>query len=502
MVEQVLAPFGFSDRPMAYRNLMALGEERIKFLSTRRCRHFLASIAPRLLPAIAATPNPDATLVNLSRVSDSLGGKGVLWELFSFNPATLQLYVRLCASSDYLSSILISHPGMIDELMDSLVLDRLPRREHLKAGLDELCQGAEDVTPILSSFKNAQHLRVGVRDILGKSEISESHRALSDTAEVIVCKVAELEWRRLEDKYGVPKLESGQDCQWVILGLGKLGGREPNYHSDLDLVFLYDGSGRTSPRRRGAEGTTNHHFFSQLAQRLIKRLTNNGPTGRLYETDARLRPTGRSGALAVSVPEFERYFADGPGELWERQALCKSRVVYGADSAAERTMRAVRQAMFARPCTERCMAEVAAMRGRLERDTRPNNLKRGPGGTMDVEFIVQSLQLRHGQRHPDILAPGTLEALGRLQAAGVLAAADAKFLQQSYRLLRSVEARIRLMDAAGRHDLPADRVELEKLAFLLQMPSADHLEQTCFESLRGNRQRFEQIVGEVRSPRR
>ena len=105
---------------------MALGEEKIRFLSTRRCRHFLAAIAPQLLEAIAATPDPDSTLVNLDKVSDSLGGKGVLWELFSFNPPSLRLYVELCAYSQYLSGILTSNPGMIDDLMDSLVLDKLP----------------------------------------------------------------------------------------------------------------------------------------------------------------------------------------------------------------------------------------------------------------------------------------------------------------------------------------------------------------------------------------
>ena len=102
-INGVLQKYGFRDVSNAYKNLMALSTERIPFLSTRRCRHFLAAIAPNLLEAIAATPDPDATLVNLGQVSDSLGGKGVLWELFSFNPPTLQLYVRLCASSPYLS---------------------------------------------------------------------------------------------------------------------------------------------------------------------------------------------------------------------------------------------------------------------------------------------------------------------------------------------------------------------------------------------------------------
>src|SRR5690606_4168187 len=106
-------------------------------------------------------PDPDLTLVNLCAVSDSLGGKGILWELFSFNPPSLQLYVRLCAASPYLAGILTSSPGMIDELMDSLLLDKLPSYESLESTLNDLIRGAEDVTPILHSFKSSQHLRVG-----------------------------------------------------------------------------------------------------------------------------------------------------------------------------------------------------------------------------------------------------------------------------------------------------------------------------------------------------
>ena len=167
-IQDCLQRYHFRDIPAAYNNLMALARERVSFLSTRRCRHFLASIAPHLLQAISQTPDPDTTLVDLSKVSDSLGGKGVLWELFSSSPPSLKLYVRLCASSPFLSGILTSNPGMIDELMDSLVLDRLPSLEFLQQNLASLCRGAEDIEPILHSFKSFQHLRVGVRDILGK----------------------------------------------------------------------------------------------------------------------------------------------------------------------------------------------------------------------------------------------------------------------------------------------------------------------------------------------
>ena len=352
-IEQVLGKYPFVDVLPAYTNLMTLAEERIPFLSTRRCRLFLASIAPRLLAAIAKTPDPDATLVTLSRVSDSLGGKAALWELFSSNHPTLNLYVTLCAACPYLSGILTSNPGMIDELLDSLLMGHLPDIETLEQSLAELTHGAEDQTPILHSFKVSQHLRVGVRDILGKDDVEATHAELADVAEVCLKQIIATETERLIEKLGEPQIgelpdveaakegaaetESwypgngrvGQRCEFIVLAMGKLGGREPNYHSDLDLIFLYEADGPTVADRRGLhDTTTNKHFFSELGQRIIKQANSFGPYGRLYEVDPRLRPTGRSGSLAVSLDEFVRYFQQGDGQLWERQSLCKSAGAY------------------------------------------------------------------------------------------------------------------------------------------------------------------------------
>ena len=167
--------------------------------------------------------------------------------------------------------------------------------------------------PALSSLcrvgtltESAQHLRVGVHDILGKEDIYDIHRALSDVAEVCVQRIAAAEYPALVQRFGVPQQpslsETAEGCEFVILAMGKLGGREPNYHSDLDVMFLYehDGTTQTTPRIAARSSTSNQHFFSELAQRITKRVNRMGPFGRLYEMDARLRPSGKSGSLAVS----------------------------------------------------------------------------------------------------------------------------------------------------------------------------------------------------------
>jgi [glutamine synthetase] adenylyltransferase / [glutamine synthetase]-adenylyl-L-tyrosine phosphorylase len=547
-IEQVLGRYPFEDIPTAYENLMALATEKIRFLSTRRCRHFLAAIAPRLLAAIAATPEPDTTLINLSRVSDSLGGKAALWELFSSNHPSLNLYVRLCAACPYLSSILTSSPGMIDELMDSLLVEHLPTLAILEGALAELSRGAEDLDPILHSFKNAQHLRVGVRDILGKDDVRSTHEALADVAEACLRQIAASEYTKLVEKFGEPtilipsEMESpgghfaaaraagtasnalntsaegtggtppshteqiwqrfadreGDVCEPVILALGKLGGREPNYHSDLDLIFLYEAEGNTLGRRRVARGgTTNGHFFSELGQRVIRMASHLGPHGRLYEVDARLRPTGKSGLLAVPVDAFGRYFSEGRGKIWERQSLCKARVIVGSSRAAEYAMQIVYEAAFGLPWRPSYALEIREMRRRLEETASNRNLKRGIGGTVDTEFLVQMLQLKHGGADPAIRKPGTLEALAALRDAGYLGRDDAEYFSRSYRFQRSVEARIRLMNAAGRHELPDNPKELTKLAYLLGYPDSRELVAEAEHTFAENRARFNRLFDQA-----
>ena len=513
-IAQVLSKYQFQDVQAAYGNLMSLAEEKIPFLSTRRCRLFLASIAPRLLASIAKTPDPDATLVTLSRVSDSLGGKAALWELLSSNHPTLNLYVTLCAACPYLSGILTSNPGMIDELLDSLLVDQLPELSSLENLLEELTYGAEDIEPILHSFKASQHLRVGVRDILGKDKIEATHTALSDIAEVCLAKIVRDETERLMDKMGEPLIgepadaddadtvspwqpgrdQVGAPCEFIVLAMGKLGGREPNYHSDLDLVFLYEAEGQTSTRRRGRNSsTTNNHFFSELSQRVIKRANHFGPYGRLYEVDPRLRPTGRGGALAVSLDEFVRYFQSGSGQLWERQALCKARVVIGSEEAASRATEAILAATYCNPWQGSNAADIRAMRMKLQETASSLNLKRGSGGTMDTEFIVQMLQLKHGEEKPELRVTGTMAGLQALGEAGILSPEDVDFLRNAYRFQRSIEARIRLMDSSGRHEYPTEEQELAKLAFLSGYENKEQLSQEVDQTFDRVRETFLRI---------
>src|SRR5262249_36590080 len=150
-----------------------------------------------------------------------------------------------------LSDILTTNPGMIDELIDSLQLDKLPTRSELDATLAELCRGAADTLPTVHDFKNAEHLRIGVRDLLGREGIDRTQESLTEVAETCLAHVAQLEYARLVEKYGIPTSSAGpmegQPSRLVIVGLGKLGGRELHYQSHLDVLFLYEEEGVTRP---------------------------------------------------------------------------------------------------------------------------------------------------------------------------------------------------------------------------------------------------------------
>jgi glutamate-ammonia-ligase adenylyltransferase len=279
-----------------------------------------------------------------------------------------------------------------------------------------------------------------------------------------------------------------------VLALGKLGGREPNYHSDLDLIFLFESGGHTTGRNREANGgTINSHFFSEFGQRLIRVSNQLGPFGRLYEVDARLRPTGKSGALAVSFDAFLRYFAEGPAQLWERQALCKARPVIGNTEACRHAMHIVAKAAFGTPWQPEFATDIRQMRARLEDTASKRNLKRGAGGTVDTEFLVQMLQLKYGGADGSIRVAGTLDGLTALEAGRYLSADDAEYFRRSYRFQRSIEARIRLMDAAGRHELPENERELAKLAYLLGYSNPQALVTETERTFAENRARFNRL---------
>jgi glutamate-ammonia-ligase adenylyltransferase len=478
LIHAVFQRYPFRDPTTARQNLTALAREEIPFLSHARCRHFLAAIAPALLQAVGRTPDPDMALNNLEKVSASLGAKAALWELFSFNPPSLRLYVELCATSQFLSEILINNPGMIDDLIDSLVVDRPQPAAAIKAELAELCRNAVDLAPILLSFRNKEWLRIGSRDILSREPIKDVTRELADVADAVVSQAARVHWERRVERHGAPASHDGERARWAIVGLGKLGGREINYHSDLDLIFLLESHGTTLG---GRDSIPNEQFASEVVRRLLKELGGSTSSSHLYHVDTRLRPHGASGPLVVTLEAFREYFR-GPAQAWERLALCRARVVHAGAGFVKVVNEAIRVALSVPVDRKEFAREVLSMRRRLEESSNRNELKRGYGGITDIEFLVHCLQILHGAEKPELLRPNLWDALDALRRAGLLSPAEHADLREAYNFWRAVESRLRIVYNRSGVDLPENREELARLARRLHYDEPDPT--ACAEAFR------------------
>ena len=279
--------------------------------------------------------------------------------------------------------------------------------------------------------------------------------------------------------------------------MGKFGGREMNYHSDLDIVFLYEADGQTAFDfgRAAGRSTSNQHFFSELGQRIIKTASRLSPHGRLYEVDARLRPTGKSGALATSLAEFSRYFAEGHGPALGAagpvQGPAGLRLAAGRSRAA---MAAVHRAAFGHRWRRKDADEIRHMRLRLEETAAAGDLKRGPGGIVDIEFLVQMLQLQHAPQESRASArPTRSPPWPTCTRPGCSTPTTTSFFDTSYRFLRTIEGRLRLMNSTARDNLPQDPTELNKLAHLLHYGSSEALLADYENATRQIRRRFDEL---------
>ncbi|MEM7828528.1 MAG: bifunctional [glutamate--ammonia ligase]-adenylyl-L-tyrosine phosphorylase/[glutamate--ammonia-ligase] adenylyltransferase, partial [Candidatus Aenigmatarchaeota archaeon] len=402
-------------------------------------------------------PDPDKALNNLERFLSSLGARSSYYALLYENPHVLKTLVHLFGTSDFLSNSLINRP----EILDSLLLYGSARiqkqKDEIRYELECALEGVDDYEEILEvirQFRHVEVLRVGINDIAGELSLEEVTAQLSDIADVCVEKAMEISWKNLTETYGFPEGEDGKST-FLILGMGKLGGREINYYSDLDLIFIYSSSGET---KGGVKSISNHEFFTKLAQRIISFLSMRTRSGILYQIDTRLRPSGNAGPLVSSLSSFEGYHSKSSW-LWERFALLKARPVAGDPVLGEKVREIIENFVFLRPVKREDLREIDHLRRRMELELAREgggkyNIKVGKGGIVDVEFIIQALQILHGKDDTEMRNTNSFRLLNLLQRREYLAAKDAKVLMDGYYFLRCLENRLRLL-----HDRSLDEIE-------------------------------------------
>jgi glutamate-ammonia-ligase adenylyltransferase len=441
----VLARLGFVDPGASYRDLVLLRDGAPGAPARPARKQALAELAPALLQAVVQSVDRDQALRHLATLITTIGARTSFLALLRENPATLQMLVRLFAGSEFLAHAFIRRPEMLDSLVRAdLVRVRVPRAA-LEAELGSQlahCDDFEAALDQLRRFRNEHFLRIGINDLDHVLTSEEVSAELTLLAEACLATALDIAVADVCAKVHRPHPPGA----FVIVAMGKLGSGELNYNSDLDLIFIYEAPGDTA---------TAHEFFSKLAQRLITVLQVPTTEGLVYRVDARLRPSGRAGPLVSSLAGFRDYH-ERSAQLWERQALIKARPVAGDATLAASAAAIIEQFVYRAPLTAAGAAEMEHLRGRMERELAREsrdqvNIKTGRGGLIDIEFVTQMLQLRHGTANPAVRARATVPALQALHAAGVLSARDTERLVSGYQFLRRLENRLRLA-----HDQPVE----------------------------------------------
>ncbi len=409
-----------------------------------------ARVGAHLFAEIASSADPDQALRSLGDLIATRGEHWSLWPLLDEQPAIVRLLGSLLGASAYLGRTLVDTPELIDLFV--ALGQTAPTRTTAQVTADLATRlAAIDPTDFESQWsavaevKNGHVLRVGLADFAGALDPLAVDLELTAIAEACLQTALGL----IEHQLGKPP----GDNALAVLGLGKLGGRELGYASDLDVIFIYTGDDDAIAP------------FSRLAQRLLGALRQRTERGRLYEVDTRLRPSGSQGLLVSSLAAWRRYHAESAA-LWEHQALIKLRPVAGDPALGAEVERHARGTVYGAPHDPRKVADaIAAMRQRIEKELGgPADLKTGPGGVIDIEFAAQYLQLVHGHAHPELRTTSTSRALRAAGAAGIAPADVTRLLDEGYRFLRHIEHRMRVVHDQPIHRLPDSKPELDRLA--------------------------------------
>jgi len=442
----------FRDPARAQRNLAALD------------RRLSPQTRDVLLSLLGHSPDPDSALHYLERYC---GEAAPAAEVTISNSSRLNALLAVFAHSHFLSETLFQRPELLDWALDRSELHRVLSLEELRSELGE-------PTPLeLARFKRRHLLRLLLRDVLGLATLAEVALELSLLADTLLEAALDQARQEVGASHGSPRLAAeGHECEFVVLSLGKLGGQELNYSSDVDLLYLYEAPGQTD----GPEPVTNREFFIQLANRITGLLSSATVEGRCYRVDLRLRPEGTLGEVALPLVGARDYYRQRARD-WELQMLIKARVSAGSRALGRQFLDFVEPLIYKTTTDFSAVESVSRTRERIHEKLRRRSVpgldvKLNRGGIRDIEFLVQCLQRLYGGRDPWVRHGGTQLALDRLRDKGYIAARDYARLNSAYEFLRVLEHRLQLEHDRQIHTLPQDPAALATLA--RKMAAANH----------------------------
>lgn len=386
---------------------------------------------------------------------------------------------RVLAGSDYVAEQLNRWPELADWLTEARLrhpLDTQALEAELKHTLASIEEEAE-LQAQLRRLRQFHMVRLIWRELTDRTDYHTTVAELSRLAEHLI--EAALHWlyHLACARDGTPRDSRGVPVQMVVLALGKLGARELNLSSDIDLIFAYEHEGETTG---GRHDLAHSQFFARLGQRLIRVLDQTTAEGFVFRVDMRLRPWGESGALASGFNALERYY-ETQGREWERYALIKMRPIAGDLEAGQRLMARLQPFVYRRYLDYGAFESLREMKRMIEREVRRKgsrtDIKIGPGGIREVEFIVQAFQLIRGGQQPELRDPCLLNVLPVLAETGLLPASASEELRDAYIFLRNLEHRLQAVADRQTQQLPDDELGWQRLAWTLGLDSQRTLEQ-------------------------
>lgn len=445
----ILEAHGFDDVADVAAALVRFGElcapGQVDTTARKRLRRFLCAF----LELLKERRNPGPVCERVLRIVTQIVRRSAYVALLNENPAVLERLVALCDQSEYLASEISRFPLLLDELLDPRLYSAEISQESMRADLEyrfsrlEECDSEREIE-VLAQYQRATLFRIAVADISGSLPIMKVSDRLTELAEIVLENALRIAWDDLVERHGKPlyQLEAGRrrEAGFGVIAYGKLGGMELSYRSDLDLVFLHDSRG-TRQETDGPKPLENSMFFSRLVRRLVHFLTAQTSSGALYEVDTRLRPSGRSGLLVVTIDGFEKYQEDNAW-TWEHQALLRSRPVAGSAIVAREFERIRADTLRNRVRRERLLDDVLSMRAKMRDQLDKSSgelfdLKQGEGGIGDIEFLVQYLVLKNARSQPALIHySDNIRQLGTLEAVGCLSSEDVAQLQSAYKTFR------------------------------------------------------------------
>ncbi|CCW34482.1 glutamine synthetase adenylyltransferase [Chthonomonas calidirosea] len=437
----------------------------------------LERLYPILFRALHESPDPNRSLLAFCRWFEATGNPIAYLNLLSAHPVALEIFCIVTGSSQVFADLLVRQPECFE-----LIADPGQRGERRPVAtltreirnLVEACRYPELKREALRRWKAREMLRIGVRDLAGIASLAETARAFSDLADACLQAALDIAYTTL------PKLAQPPPS-FAIIAMGKLGGRELNYSSDIDLMFVHADDLPETLLLEDGTSINALAWLNRLAETLIKILAEEGAHGHVFRVDMRLRPEGRFGPLVRSLSAY-RFYYENWAEPWELQALIKARFVAGNRALGEEFHRLITPFVYNPFPPPELIASIVENKRRIERKCAlerqtESNIKVGYGGIRDIEFIVQRLQLLHGGKLPSLRTSNTLQALQRLHQAGVLSKETHRDLAEDYVFLRTLEHRLQLLHGHQTQTLPPPHSpERLRLARRMGFDSSDAFE--------------------------